>query len=375
MKNIKSIFLSLLFLFVITGCNSEEFENYSVFDINSHIREEIVFQSTPNERPVYRIPSLCITNNHTLLVVCENRQIIDDKDEIDILLARRVDNEAIWEKQVLFEMGDGKGRTMNPIFLVDRQSGRIYVFASHFRDNTKFGYEHDTSECDVVYKYSDDDGLTWSEEISLKKYWDITKYTGISSSASNGITLADGTFLIPMIVTKDKKFYSSLLIKEIGKEWRFSSLTPNEWDNECTVYLDKHNNIVLDCRTLDSVRNKYVYDIKNDMFTQIESDRIDSNLPVKAEISRCIWKDKTFYLMSYPYTKTGTRENMSLFGSKDGINWFFLFQFEQGYNGMGYSNLASYQNKTVIVYESYGTLIKLMDISLIMDNIVGLIYK
>ena len=368
--------LFLLFsLFLLSGCDSEDFENFSVFDINPNIREEIVFQSNPNNRPIYRIPSVCITNNHTILVACENRQILDDKGDIDILLARKVDKGISWDKQILFKMEDGKGRSMNPIFLIDRKIGRIYLFTCHLKDNSKYASFHKKHESDFVYRYSDDDGESWSNEISLKEKWSLDNNITYIPSASNGILTSEGTYLVPTMNAKDGCWYSGLLIKEEGGDWFFSSSTPNTGDNECTVYIDNDNRIVLDCRTYESVRNKYVYDIKNDKFTQIESDRIDSYLPVKAEISKCFWKEKTLYLMSYPYTKTGTRENMSLFGSKDGINWDFLFQFEQGYNGMGYSNVASYQNKTVIVYESYGTLIKLMDISLVMDDIVDLIYK
>lgn len=362
------IFISL---FNFIGCDNGGDEYLNILDNN--IKEEIVFHNVPNERPIYRIPSVCITNKKTVLVVCENRQIVDDIGDIDILLARQVDESTIWMKQTLFKMSDGKGRSMNPIFLIDRETGRIYLFVSQFKDNTKYGFNQTTDETDMVYKFSDDDGETWSEEISLKDKWNINKYTAVISSTANGILLQDGTYLIPTITIKNQMFFSSLLIKRPNEDWYYSSYTPNEWDNECTVYIDNDNQITLDCRTKGNHRNKYHYDLEHDNFTQIGSNIIESYIPIKAEISKIDWKESLFYLMSYPNTITGTRENMSLYGSINGEYWKFLFQFEQGYNGMGYSNVAYYNEKAVIVYESHGTLIKFMDISLVMNDIVNLI--
>ena len=374
------LFFCIFFLLTFFGCDDgNNNEVLSVFDIKPDIKEEVVFQEGTIQKPTFRIPSIIISNKKTILLACENRQSWEDRGEIDIVIARKRIGEIEWEKQVLFEMNDGKGRTMNPIFLVDRESGRIYIFASHFKDNTKYGYDHETSEFDLVYRYSDDDGLTWSEEISLKKYWDTTKYTGISSSASNGIITTNGVFLIPMIVIKNNKFYSCLLIKEIGKEWRFSSYTHNEWDNECTVYIDEQNRIILDCRTLESIRNKYVYDIKKDEFIQIESDIIDSYVSIKAEITRCEWKGHIFYLMSYPDTRTGTRENLSLYGSIDGIHWKIVCCLQKGYNGLAYSNIAWYEDKVLVTYEIENSKsknsIKVIDISNIMDDTIDLLFN
>lgn len=370
-------YYSLLFitLLIFLSCDYGDDENLTVLDINPNIKEVIVFQNVPNERPIYRIPSVCITNKKTVLIACENRQIFGDIGDVDILLARQVDESSVWVKQTLFKMSDVKGRSMAPIFLVDRRNGRIYLFVSQYKDNTKVGYLHTTDETDMVYKYSDDDGETWSEEFSLKDKWNTKKYTSVVSSVANGITLEDGTYLIPTITINKEQMFSSLLIKRPNADWYYSSYTPNEWDNECTVYIDNDNQITLDCRTNGSYRNKYHYDLEHDTFTQIESDIIDSYIPIKAEITKIDWKDSIIYLMSYPNTIKGTRENMSLFGSINGIYWKFLFQFEQGYNGMGYSNVAYYNDKVVIVYESHGQFIKFTDISFVMNDIVNLIYK
>lgn len=368
MKKINYIFLIVtIFLY---GCS----DDYDFIPIESFLNKETVFGNEEGYRPVFRCPTVCITNQNTVLVACHNQQTWDDLWGIDILFARKETGAKNWEKRKAFVTNEEKGRSMSPIFLVDRASGRIYLFVTQYLDESKFGYYHTSNEIDLVYKFSDDDGRTWSEEISLRNLWDTQKYTAVVTSASNGIMLNDGTFLIPMMIIKDQKLYSSLLIKKVDGNWYFSSFTPNVWDNECTVYIDNQDRIILDCRTLESIRNKYVYDIEHDEFTQIESNIIESFIPIKAEISKCNWKGAIVYLMSYPETQTERRENLSLYGSKDGINWKFLYRLEYDYNGYGYSNVFCHNNKVVVSYET-NIDIKMIDISPKMDEIVDLILE
>jgi len=210
------------------------------------VTEYTVFQSNPLLRPVFRIPSCVITNRGTLLVSCENRQEKDDRGEIDILVARKGINSNTFEIRRVFKNEDQTGRSMNPVFLVDKKTSRIFLFVCHLKDLMKFARDNETDEVDFVYKYSDDDGMTWSEEVSLKELWDTDKYTSIIPSSVKGISTYNGELLLPTMVVKDKQWYSGLLICEDGK-WRFSKPSPNEGDNECTVYIDLKGRIILDC--------------------------------------------------------------------------------------------------------------------------------
>lgn len=364
---INYLFLALLLSILSCADATEEFKP-SIFNADSLLREEVIFGNEAGLRPIFRCPSICITNQNTLLVACNNQQTWEDKDYIDILLARK-EKGGEWHKQKIFESNNINGRGMGAIFLLDRANNRIYLFFSKFLDKTKLGYDHSSDEIDVVYVYSDDDGQSWSEQISLKELWNTNNYTAIISSASNGIVTKDGTFLVPTIVIKDHMMHSNLLIREENGKWRFSSYTPATWDSEATVYIDKENKIILDCRNVNGVRNKYCYDIDNDSFTQIGGNVINSYIDIKAEIVQCEWDGKSFYLMSYPDTQTGTRENTSLFGSRDGTNWSFLYRLEEGFNGAGYSNVAYFQGRAIVVYESLGV-IKMIDFSTIMDDVV-----
>ncbi len=378
MTIIRKLLISLILLFLIFGCGKDDFilDSDSVAFINDggtklvSIPEYIVFKKDKGLRPVFRIPSLMISQKGTFLVSCENRSIVADKGEIDVLVARKDSINNIWDYQKVFANDPDRGRVMNPIFLQDKSNDRIYLFAARLANKNKFAAEHSTREMDCVYKYSDDDGISWSEEISLKSKWDISKYTGAIPSASNGIQDVNGTLYIPTMVVKNKSWCSGLIIKHRNKDCFFSSITPNAGDNESTVYLDNENRVVLDCRTFNGVRNKYYYDEKKDLFIKAPDNIIESIINLKAEITKCVLSEKTLYLMSFVNTRSNKRENISLFSSKDGINWKFIHLLEKGSNRFSYSNVSCYNEKIYVVYETE-TCIKLKDISFLKTDIIS----
>lgn len=348
----------------------EETNNTTLTD---SITEYIVFSRKKGLRPVFRIPSLLITQKGTLLISCENRNIVADKGEIDILIARKDTANSDWQYQTVFTNDSAKGRVMNPIFLQDIISNRIYLFAARLANKDKFATDHSTKEMDCVYKYSDDDGVSWSDEISLKSKWDIHDYSGSLPSASNGIQASNGTLYVPTMVVKNNNWYSGLLTKNKGKDWYFSIATPNAGDNESTVYIDNENRVVLDCRTFNGVRNKYYYDENKNIYINAPDNIITSIVDLKAEITKCGLSGKTIYLMSFSNTKSNKRENLSLFASKDGINWIFIHLLEKGPNRFSYSNVSCYNDKIYVVYETE-TCIKLKDISLLKNDIIRKVF-
>ncbi len=375
MGKFKLFFLSFFFFFLILGCGKDEFivDSKSVAVIEDEgmldtIPEYIIFKKKKGLRPVFRIPSLMISQKGTFLVSCENRSIVADKGEIDVLVARKDSINNTWDYQKVFANDSVRGRVMNPIFLQDKSNDRIYIFAARLANNNKFAAEHSTHEMDCVYKYSDDDGISWSEEISLKRKWDVKNYSGALPSAANGIQMSSESSYIPTMVVKDGQWHSGLL-KKNNNDWCFSSATPNAGDNESTVYIDNDNRIVLDCRTFNGVRNKYFYDNDNDSFIKTHDNVIESIVNLKAEITKCVLSGKTVYLMSFANTKANKRENLSLFASKDGISWKLVCLLEKGSNRFLYSNVSCHNEHIFVVYETEEC-IKLKDISVFKNLIV-----
>lgn len=337
------------------------------------IPEHSVFPKYCSFYEHFLIPTIALTNNGTALVSCENRLLFDDLGEIEILLARKEANSNVWRISKVFQYEKEKGRSMNPQFLVDKDNNRIYLFACHLKDNKRYWSDQFSDDIDYVFKYSDDDGITWSEEYSLKNKWNnaIAEETGYFSLFNNkycvdniwsnnfgirnygvipscvkGITLNDNTYIVPCMVVRNSNAYSSLLIHKQDM-WYFSRPTPNVGDNECTVYVDNNDRIVLDCRTMNKVRHKYYYDLETDSYTNIMPSLNISDIEVSTEIV----KDKNLFYMCFPNSTIGIRENLTFYGSEDGINWKIIYKVYNGnLEGYGYSSIAFDEKQLLICY-------------------------
>lgn len=333
--------------------------------------EYTAFKQSEKLRPVFRIPSIIITNKGTTIVSCENRSLFDDKGEIDILVSRKECDDSIWFiKNVIKQSTDSYGRSMNPVFLVDRtgsqgRKGRVFLFACHL-SGEGLAHETTTSQADIVYKYSDDDGKSWSPEYSLKHLWDLSEYTAAIPSAANGIQMKDGTFLLPLMIVKDNNWRSGIAYKKPGYEWVFSKPTQYDGDNECTVYIDNDEKVILDCRTLNNVRHRYSYDLSTNTYSLL-ADQPAVKVNLKAEIHKMEGIEKNLYMVTYVETPTNLRENITLYSSNDAITWTKVYCVKKGVIIGAYSNITSHKGKVFVSYEK-GDEIKVQDIS-------DLIYK
>jgi len=333
------------------------------------ISEYVVFPRVSELRPIYRIPSVAITTKGTVLVSCENREKPGDKGEIDILVSRKKKNNDVLEIKRVYEYDNNKGRSMNPVFLVDEKSERIYLFVCHLKDTCKYARDHSTDEVDFVYKYSEDDGNSWSEEYSLKEKWDTTKYTAVIPSSVKGITTSNGIMFLPTMVVKNKEWYSGLLINRTG-EWYFSSSTPSLGDNECTVYEDNYHNVVLDCRTYENTRRRYIYNIETDNFIEIPPSELDCKVAISAEIVN----DNGLFYMCYPDSPRNNRDDITFYGSKDGVIWSKIYRLMKGYADYGYSSIALRNDQMYTCYETTEA-VYLQDISSILKVIKDTVKK
>lgn len=331
----------------ITTSSTKSNKNITIGEEKYTITEYVPFPKIDELRPVLRIPSIVLTSEGTLLASCENREKAEDRGKIDILVARKEKNEEAFEIRRVFEYNDISGRSMNPVFLIDKQTSRIYLFVCHLKDTNKYARQHTTDEVDFVYKYSDDDGRTWSQEHSLKGLWDLTQYTAFIPSSIKGITLSDGTMLLPTMAIKDEEWYSGLLINQNGL-WHFSGISPNLGDNECTVYLDNEKRIVLDCRTYEDTRRRYFYDIDLNSFIETMPPMLENEVAISAEVIN----DQGMFYMGFPDSPRNNRDNLTFWGSKDGINWSKIYRMMDGYAAFGYSSIAANDNLLFSCYET-----------------------
>jgi hypothetical protein len=116
----------------------------------------------------YRIPSLIVTKQGTLLAFCEGRTGGDSGD-IDTLVRRSQDGGTIWGRAQLV-WSDDRNTCGNPCPVVDQSTGRTYLF-----NTWNLGTDNESQI--IVWKskdvrhpyvcYSDDDGKSWSKPVCI----------------------------------------------------------------------------------------------------------------------------------------------------------------------------------------------------------------
>jgi hypothetical protein len=111
----------------------------------------------------HHIFALCRSEKGTVLAFCEGRIEPDDLDPHHVLLKRSTDRGATWGKDIFVERSDGRESFANPTPVVDRRTGRIFLF---------YALNIDNQRSQVFYRTSDDDGVTWSDRTDVTRLFD-----------------------------------------------------------------------------------------------------------------------------------------------------------------------------------------------------------
>src|SRR5262249_1474049 len=91
------------------------------------LRQTEVFISGTDGYHTYRIPSLIVSKEGTLLAFCEGRKKSkSDSGDIDLLLKRSTDGGATWSKQQVV-WDDGENTCGNPCPVLDDKTGAIIL--------------------------------------------------------------------------------------------------------------------------------------------------------------------------------------------------------------------------------------------------------
>lgn len=141
----------------------------------------------------FRIPAIVKSTKNTLLAFAEGRvDNCGDTGDIDMVLKRSTDGGRTWSPLQLVNSGGGDTHG-NPVPIVDRVTGRIFLFTTYNAGRD------DAGPCDTPcartphLQYSDDDGATWSAPVDIsaqvkKPEWDWWVATG----PVHGIQLTKG---------------------------------------------------------------------------------------------------------------------------------------------------------------------------------------
>ncbi len=179
------------------------------------IRFGIVLRSAGQDNcNTYRIPGLVTTDQGTLIAVYDNRynRSKDLQEDIDIGMSRSTDGGQTWEPmKVIMDMGEYGGRPQelngigDPSILYDNNTNTIWVAALWLSgastDQMVWWASHPGMEPDVTGQLmlvkSTDDGLTWSQPMSIASQVKDPSWQLLLQGPGRGITMKNGTLVFP----------------------------------------------------------------------------------------------------------------------------------------------------------------------------------
>lgn len=330
----------------------------------------------------FRIPGIVRTNKGTLLGVYDMRYNSrrDLQGHMDIGLSRSTDGGKTWSTpRPIMDMGEfgGLGQEQNgcsdPNILVDTVTGEIFVSAvwTHGKPGTH-QWVGKGSEPGLGIKQSSqfmvvrstDDGLTWSKPENWTAKLKNPKWYLFAPAPGNGITLSDGTLVMPTQGrdAKGRPFSNLIWSRDRGKSWTVSP--PARTDTtECAVAELSDGSLMLNMR---DNRNRQDKSETNGRAVSVTTDRGStwkvhssdhSALPepvcMASLISHVLPDRRRVLFFSNPNSKTNRRNMTVRVSLDDGVTWPTDKQILLDHRGGAYSSLVMVDDDTLgILYES-----------------------
>lgn len=329
----------------------------------------------------FRIPAIGKANNGDLLALYDMRynSAKDLQEHIDIGLSVSKDGGQTWtDPRPIMDMGEYGGKSQkengcsDPGILVDKKTGEIFVSAvwTHGKPNThqwigkgsEPGYDiHKSSQFMVVR--SNDNGLTWSKPENWTKKLKQEAWHLFAPAPGNGITMQDGTLVMPSQGRDAKGFPFSNITwsKDHGKTWNVS--TPARDDtSECSVAELSDGSLMLNIRDNRNRKDKSetngrAVGVSKDLGKTWQKHSSDHGvLPEPTCMASLIshYKEEHLLFFSNPHNKNSRSEITIQMSRDDGKSWpkKNRILLDSG-RGRGYSSLVIIDDKTLgILYES-----------------------
>lgn len=208
------------------------------------MRETEVFTSGAEGYHTFRIPSLVVANDGTLLAFCEGRVGGPrDYQALYVLLKRSTDNGVTWEPMQTL-VGDGERTHHNPTAVVDKETGAVWL-----------AFNIDAHQTFVMS--STDSGASWSEPTEITDGVVSPNMNFYVVGPGHGIQRKDGTLVIPgdhgSSNRRDSIFMHSHVIysDDHGASWKLGGATAGGSD-ECEVVETRDGSLYMAIRTQDS---------------------------------------------------------------------------------------------------------------------------
>ncbi len=330
----------------------------------------------------FRIPGIAITPSGTLLAVYDMRynSSRDLQEDIDIGLSRSTDGGQTWSQPTpIMDMGEFGGKPerengcSDPNILVDSTTGEIFVSAvwtfgkpgTHQWSGrgSEPGFEIGTTAQFMVVR-SNDEGQTWSQPENWTRQLKQQAWWLFAPAPGNGITLSDGTLVMP---TQGRDatglpFSNLMFSTDHGNTWTVGQAA-RENTTECAVAELSDGSLMLNMR---DNRNRSWKGDNNGRAVAITDDRGQSwqvhptdhgGLPeptcMASLISHRVSDQERILLFSNPRNKHSRREMTIQLSRDEGTTWPATDRILLDEMGGAYSSLVMIDHETIgILYES-----------------------
>ena len=211
-----------------------------------------LFYSYMDGPDTYRIPSMVVTDNGTLIVACDARYLIwkDLPHSIDIVMRRTFDYGKTWEPIRRLLNYPGREGIGDPVMVVDRETDTVWLFAN-YGDNIgqpESLPENEGKTLRIQAIKSLDDGETWSDPIEMNPQVKDPDWRFVMASPGNGIQLRDGTLVVPGYYAEDSRNYSYFFYsQDHGENWEYRE-GPMEGTGECQLVELNDGSIMMNMR-------------------------------------------------------------------------------------------------------------------------------
>ncbi|GAA3475974.1 exo-alpha-sialidase [Streptomyces yanii] len=213
----------------------------------SHIVRQDLADRGEGGFPQYRIPALTTTVDGTLIAAYDGRpSMADVPSNIAMVIRRSTDSGRTWKQQQIVRQDTAPQGYGDPSLLVDRRTGRVFLFyaASVNQGYIGSGTGTDPDDPNVLhadYSYSDDDGRTWKHR-RITSQIKSPGWGGMFASSGEGIQLRHGKYagrLIQQYVVRHKggNYAASAYSDDHGETWHMGELVGPGADENKTVEL------------------------------------------------------------------------------------------------------------------------------------------
>jgi sialidase-1 len=327
----------------------------------------------------YRIAALATTPKGTLLCVYDMRRRAgrDLQEDIDIGLLRSTDGGQTWEPQrVIMDMHEyGKlpqeqNGCSDPGILVDPATGEIFVTAvwtwgrpgTHQwnKGGSEPGFEIGKTAQFLMVR-SKDDGRSFSKPENMTRKLKQKEWILFAPSPQQGISLPDGTLVMPGQGRdeQDRHFSNLIISRDHGKTWTLSN--PASFGNtECQAVLLGNGSIMLNCRSERPTKFRTVA-VTSDLGKTWKPHTTNRNTLIEPNCNGSTYRfdykqngeKKHILVFANPHTQAGRDHHTIQISFDDGRTWpkEYHLLLDVG-RGAGYPSLSRVdEGHIALVYE------------------------